>query len=181
MITLLGGHRLTNPLSETYYSQTPFRYGAYVAKFSLSPASSNLTALKDKLITLGGRRDGLREEIDAIVSKQTTLWDFKVQLLTNSDTMPIEDSSVRWPEDESQFYTVAQLTCPPQPGWCESNSPALDERLAFSVWRGLAAHKPMGSINRVRQSAYKTSAHYRGQLNGCPLYFSVSPSTTTSE
>jgi hypothetical protein len=47
LLSTLGGHPLTNPAGETYFSQTPFRYGDYVAKFSLAPESPNLIARKD--------------------------------------------------------------------------------------------------------------------------------------
>jgi hypothetical protein len=41
----LGGAPNIDPLGETYYSVTPFRYGEYVAKFAVFPVSPGLTAL----------------------------------------------------------------------------------------------------------------------------------------
>jgi hypothetical protein len=38
--------------------------------------------------------------------------------------------------------------------------------MAFSPWRGLAAHRPLGALNRVRKPAYAASARYRAQANG---------------
>jgi len=61
MLTTLGGHPLTHPLSDTFFSQTPFRFGAFVAKFSLAPSSTNLTQLSGAKFTLAGRPDALRE------------------------------------------------------------------------------------------------------------------------
>ena len=40
----LGGAPNVDPLGETYYSVTPFRYGDYIAKFSLVPISPDLAA-----------------------------------------------------------------------------------------------------------------------------------------
>ena len=40
----LGGAPNVDFLSETYYSVTPFCYGAYIAKFSVVPIASGLTA-----------------------------------------------------------------------------------------------------------------------------------------
>jgi len=36
------------------------------------------------------------------------------------------------------------------------------EMLAFSPWHSLAAHQPLGSINRLRRSVYSESANHRG-------------------
>lgn len=43
----LGGHPMTHPLGETYFSQTPFLFGPYMAKRSVAPVSPELVALKD--------------------------------------------------------------------------------------------------------------------------------------
>ena len=40
----LGGAPNVDPLGETYYSVTPFRYGAYIAKFSIAPVAPALLA-----------------------------------------------------------------------------------------------------------------------------------------
>ena len=39
-LTTLGGAKPVHPLGATYYTQTPYRYGDYVAKLSLAPVSS---------------------------------------------------------------------------------------------------------------------------------------------
>ncbi len=49
-------------------------------------------------------------------------------------------------------------------------SDVLDQRLAFNVWNGLAAHRPLGGINRARKAAYRMSADYRAAFNGCPVH-----------
>ncbi len=54
-IAPLGGAPNVDPLGETYYSLTPFRYGDYIAKFSLAPYSPALTALTGTEIDASGR------------------------------------------------------------------------------------------------------------------------------
>lgn len=169
LISTLGGHPLTNPAGDVFYSQTPFRYGAYMAKFSLVPVSPNLTALTGVEIDLAGRRDGLRDELGRVFAAGGGVWEFRVQLLTDLEAMPIEDASVVWPEDVSPYVTVAMLTVEPQTAWSEERAKMGDDQLAFTVWHGLAAHQPLGSVNRVRQSAYARSAEFRGRVNGCPM------------
>lgn len=169
LITTLGGHPLTNPAGDIFYSQTPFRYGAYMAKFCLAPVSSNLKALSGVEINLAGRRDALRDELGDVFAGSGGTWEFRVQLLTDLKSMPIEDASVVWPEDVSPYVPVARLTIEPQTAWSEERAKVGDDQLAFSVWHGLAAHQPLGSVNRVRKSAYESSAGFRGRFNGCPM------------
>ncbi|MDO9381571.1 MAG: catalase family protein [Hyphomicrobiaceae bacterium] len=169
LITTLGGHPLTNPAGDIFYSQTPFRYGNYIAKFSLAPISPNLTALTGVEIDLSGRRDGLRDELGRVFTSDGGSWEFRVQLLTDLQDMPIEDASVVWPEDKSPYVAVATFTVGPQTAWSAGRARIGDDQLAFSVWHGLQAHQPLGSVNRVRKDAYAASAAFRGRVNKCPM------------
>ena len=40
-----------------------------------------------------------------------------------------------------------------------------DDRLAFRPWHGLAAHRPLGSVNRLRDRAYEVMGGQRFALN----------------
>ncbi len=53
-IQSMGGAPNVDPLGETYYSVTPFRYGDYIAKFAVVPVSDDLTVADQE----GDRRDG---------------------------------------------------------------------------------------------------------------------------
>ena len=108
----LGGQPLTHPLGETFYTQTPFRYGSAVAKLSVAPVSAELRALKDASVKLAGRPNGLRAAVIDHFSKHGGEWELRVQLRTNADTMPVEDASVPWPENESPYLPVAVITVP---------------------------------------------------------------------
>jgi hypothetical protein len=84
--------------------------------------------------------------------------------------MPIEDASVVWPERESPYRTVARLTIPPQPAWSEARARQVEDGLTFNPWNGLAAHQPLGAINRARRDAYPEGAAFRARHNGCPIH-----------
>ena len=47
---------------------------------------------------------------------------------------------------------------------------AADDGLAFSPWHGITAHRPLGSLMRVRKDVYAASGDFRAQRNGCPLH-----------
>ncbi|GGD02370.1 catalase family protein [Aureimonas glaciei] len=166
----LGGHPNTHILGETFYTQAPIRYGRHVAKLSLAPVSANLTALTGAKIAVSGRPNALREAVDAFFAANRGEWELRAQLLTNAETMPVEDASVVWPEDESPYLPVGRITVSPQPGWSEERSRAVDDGMAFSPWNGLEAHRPLGSIMRCRKPAYAMSADFRASFNGCPIH-----------
>lgn len=166
----LGGHPNTHILGETFHSVTPFLYGPYVAKFSIAPVTPMLKALTGRKVNVAGRPDALREEVMAYFASQDAEWELRVQLCTDIEAMPIEDASVPWPEEESPFVTVARLRVPAQPSWDEARSRAVDLGMSFSPWHGLAAHRPLGSINRARKPAYEMSAGFRASHSGCPVH-----------
>jgi hypothetical protein len=165
----LGGHPETNPLGETYYSQTPILYGRYMAKLSLVPVSDTLRALTDAPVDLKNKPDGLREAVVEHFSREGGEWELRVQLNTDIEKMPIEDPSVEWPEDESPYVTVARLRAGPQLAWSESLAHAVDEGMQFNIWHALAAHRPLGSVNRVRKAVYAMSKRFRAERNGVEI------------
>jgi hypothetical protein len=166
----LGGHPETNILGETFYSQAPIRYGDYIAKVSVEPISPELTALTQAPLNVNGKPNGLRDAVKEFFRKQSGTWELRVQLCTDIKTMPIEDSSIPWPEDQSSYVMVGRITARPQDAWSDANVKAIDDGMSFSPWHGIRAHQPLGSIMRVRKAAYEMSAGFRGERNGCPMH-----------
>ncbi|WP_018901816.1 catalase family protein [Rhizobium sp. 2MFCol3.1] len=169
-IQSLGGAPNSDPLGETYFSVTPFRYGDYVAKFRLKPVSPDLTKRTDTIIDASVRDNAIRETVQAEMHETTGVWEFQVQLCRNINEQPIEDPTVEWKEKDSPFFTVATVTAMPQDSWSDANVQKVDEEMRFSVWTGLAAHQPLGNINRARKDPYRHSAEFRAQFNGCPFH-----------
>lgn len=162
----LGGHPATHILGETFFTQVPMLWGPYMAKLSLAPVSPELQALTDQPIELQGLPDALRGVVREHFGRHGGTWALRVQLCTDIDTMPIEDATVEWPESDSPWHTVALLEVPPQNSWSGPRSEAIDDGMSFSPWHGLAAHRPIGSIMRVRKASYEAAAQFRGRLNG---------------
>ncbi len=167
-ITTMGGQKQTSILGETFYSQVPILYGDYIAKFSARPIF-DASLLTDAPIDTHNP-NALREAVSAFFATHQGEWEFRVQLCTDLDTMPIEDATVVWPEDKSPYVTVARLTVKPQNSWSAESVAAVDEGLAFSPWHGLAAHRPLGSVMRARNSTYVSSVKFRSKHNGCPIH-----------
>ncbi|MDQ1080935.1 catalase family protein [Pseudoroseomonas cervicalis] len=165
----LGGHPTTHILGETYWSQVPLRHGDYVAKLSVAPSSPALRALQGERVDVSDDPDALRQAADDVLRREGGEWEVRVQLLTDPETMPVEDASVEWPEEVSPYIPIARLRAPPQPAWAEAARRAVDEGMAFSPWHGLEAHRPLGGIMRARRAAYEASARFRLTRNGCPV------------
>lgn len=165
----LGGHPETNPLGETYYTQTPILFGRYMAKLSVAPVSPELKALTDAPVDLKDKPDGLREAVVEHFARAGGEWELRVQLCTDIDKMPLEDASVQWPESESPYVAVARLRAQPQAAWSEGLARAVDEGMQFNPWHALAAHRPLGAVNRVRKQVYAMSKRFRGERNGVQI------------
>jgi hypothetical protein len=164
MLKALGGEPQHHPLGETYFSQTPYLYGQYMAKLSLAPVAPELLALDGASIKT--EDDAQRHAIGSHFASQGGEWELRVQLCTNLEEMPIEDSSVEWKEEHSPYVAVARLTMAPQAGWSEALSKAVDDGMRFNPWHALAAHRPIGSIMRVRKAAYAMSSSFRFERTG---------------
>ncbi|KQP29877.1 catalase [Methylobacterium sp. Leaf104] len=166
----LGGAPNVDPLGETYYSVTPFRYGEHIAKFSVAPVAPTLTALTGSEIDASGRPDAIRETVRSEMRDLEGTWEFRVQLCRDLDRQPVEDPTVEWSEADAPFQRVGLITVRPQDSWDAARVQAVDEEMRFSVWTGLAAHQPLGNINRARKSPYAHSAEFRQRFNGCPIH-----------
>jgi catalase len=164
--TLKGfGHPQTHILGETFCSQVPIRYGDYIAKICISPASENLKVLTGKHVDLHGQFSGLRDAVVEFFKTETAEWEINVQLCTDLKEMPIEDASVEWPETKSPYVPVGRITIKPQNAYSPARRVYVDELLSFSPWHGLAAHQPLGSVMRARKKAYPVSSGYRHRVN----------------
>ena len=160
------GNPETHILGESFYSQTPLRYGNYIAKIAFVPASENLIALKDKKLEHPGDYSALRDAVVRFFKIERAEWNVCAQLATDLEKTPIEDASAVWPEELSPYVTVARLTAEPQEAYSVARRIFVDERLSFSPWHGLLAHQPLGNINRARRLAYRTAAAFRRTQEG---------------
>ncbi len=91
-----------------------------------------------------------------------------MQLCTDLATMPVENASVEWPEEESPYRTVARLRLPRQEAFSPARRAFVDD-LSFCVSHSLAAHRPLGSIMRARMAAYPAMSRLRRETSGAAL------------
>ena len=164
----LGGSPETNIIGESFFAQLPLRYGDFIAKIAVVPASDNLKALAGRTVDTSEDPDVIRHETENFFETETAVWHLQVQLCTDLDAMPVEGVDA-WDEKQSPFVTVATLTAGPPEAWSEELSRLVDDGMHFSPWNGLAAHQPLGQIMRLRKLSYERSAAFRSERNETPV------------
>lgn len=150
-----------NPFALRYFSTTPFRHGddaATAVKYAAAPCAPIPAVVSTD------HEHRLRDAMASHLEQAPACFDFLVQFQTDPETMPIEDASVEWPEEQSPFLTVARIQIPRQEFRTEA-AMASCETLAFNPWNAHRAHRPLGGINRVRKMIYTNAAQLRNTAN----------------
>ena len=162
------GHPFNHPLGESYFSQTPYRYGDYIAKIGVVPDTPGLQALQERTLWIQ-EENGLRTAVVEFFRANPAEFAVKVQLCADLATMPVENAKEEWPEEESPYQTVARLVLPAQDAYGPARADYVEEELSFCPAHSLAAHRPLGSINRARLRAYEVMSTRRREQNDRPV------------
>lgn len=153
-----------SPLWAEYFSNTAYKLGPHNVKFKMQACGvPSKQASRDETDP-----DFLKHTLAQELSNGAACMQLAVQLQHADKQMPIEDATVLWKESESPFIPVASIEIlqqtfdtPAQQQFCEN--------LSYSPWNALAAHKPVGALNRARQFVYEASSSYRHKLNGTQI------------
>jgi hypothetical protein len=156
-VTTAAQTPVRNPLLNTYWTMAAVRHGDHVAKVRVAPAGDGVTSPP---LDLSSGPDVFGAALAEELRAHAVDFDLQVQLCTDLKTMPVNDSTVEWPEKLSPYVTVGRVHLPRQD---VSVSDAADA-LAFNQWRVTAEHRPLGEIMDVRR-IYAESARIRRELN----------------
>ena len=148
------------PVANDYFRASPFLFGpAQVMRFCVRPRSRSTD--EPQVSSPNYMRTALVERLRDQAAGEV-VFDFAVQVRAagsiNSD-VDIENASRAWP-DTFPFVPVATLAIALQ----EFDTEELRERcerLVFTPWHCLEAHRPLGGINRLRRAVYEASAKFR--------------------
>ncbi len=162
------GHTKRNPLADAYFSQAAMRYGDYVAKMGIFPVSPDLIALIDGTLDTGSDPDAFRHAVVEHLRTHPAMYEMRVQLCTDLETMPVEDASVPWPENQSPYVPVARIAIPAQDAYSPARQAFFDDVLSFQPAHSLATHRPLGSLMRARLATYQALSAYRHGQNHAP-------------
>jgi hypothetical protein len=162
----LGQTPVSNPLLTTFSSMAAMRHGDYVAKIRLAPATENTTRAIHRELDLRGRPDVFYPTLVDELQASAFDFDLQVQLCTDLEAMPVNQTTVEWSEKLSPFVTVGRVHVPRQDISGNENFEKTDA-LAFNQWRVTEEHRPLGEIMHVRR-IYSASAKMRRTINHQP-------------
>lgn len=141
-------------VTERYWSGSAYHLGAHqTVKFMTRPC--DLTLVREP------KRDSddyLRQDL-VTAAKGGICMQLYVQFQTDPERTPVEDASKIWEETESPIVPVAKVVMAPQT--IDPKNTAACDKLSFSPWHSIPAHKPMGHINRARRFVYDASRVHR--------------------
>jgi hypothetical protein len=152
-------------LGLTFNTASALRYGDYVAKISVKPLSESVTQLDGKRIPRGSGEDAHRVLIADFFRHNDAEYEVCAQLCTDADA--IEDATLAWSTSPPP-QRVAKLIFPQQNSDCYCRRVYADDLLSFNSWRTLEAHRPLGSINRLKAKVYDASSKFRHEKNNAP-------------
>ncbi len=162
LVALKGRMHIASPFDIGYWSTTPYRFGdqpSVAVKYAVKPCSSITSEMPE---TPGP--DYLAGAMKQHLQKAPACFDFMVQFQTDPVAMPVENASVTWDEDRSPFRKLASIIVKDQDFQAEGARQQC-ERMSFNPWQSLAAHEPIGALNRVRKAIYAELAKFRADEN----------------
>jgi hypothetical protein len=149
-----------NPLAIRYFSSTPYLLGDHPVKYCATPVAPGAPPVPDHPAD-----NFLRDAMAAQLSKHSAEFVFGIQRQTDPQRMPVENAATRWDETASPFEAVATLRILAQ-NFDTPERNRQGEDMRFSPWHCLAAHRPLGSINRARRVVYHGISEFRRRVNG---------------
>lgn len=153
-----------NLLLSTYWTMGAVRHGDYVAKVRVAPVRSFADRVEQRALDLPSAEQIFQPTLVTELRKGPYEFDLQVQLCTDLESMPVEKTTVVWPESLSPFVTVAKVRIPQQDIGGEDNFERMD-KTSMSPWRVTEEHRPLGNIMRSRKEVYRQSSIMRHQAN----------------
>jgi hypothetical protein len=140
--------------TETYWSGGAYHLGAHqTIKYLARPCD----ALSKRAPSRKGD-DYLSRDLKAAAA-QGLCFTFALQFQADPIRTPVENASREWTEKDAPAVPVARIVMPQK----IDSAAELEfcRQLSFTPWHSVAAHKPMGHINRARRYVYYASKSKR--------------------
>lgn len=157
--------RLRHPLAAEFHSTTPYLLGeGHVAKYSVEPAPQHSLESSASLAD----PDFLGRSLEASLERGSIHLQFYVHVLRAHATPAgyeslvdiVEDATIDWSALGAKKVLVANIRIARQERPASSRLREA-EATEFNPWNALVEHRPLGSLNRARLSAYRASQSHR--------------------
>jgi hypothetical protein len=110
---VVQAHPNNHMLGETDTTLGAVRHGNYVAKISVAPLSENLKALAGKEMDVN-EPGAYHDMVVDFFKTQGAKYELRAQLCTNLKTMPVEDASIDWPQNQPPVRCWTRWCCRPR-------------------------------------------------------------------
>lgn len=161
-----------NPIKVQYFSAAPFRFGSeQVMKFSVVPSAGEAPQAPFSPEEIGSLNENYLAQALTKYMAQTKARGKKIHLsfmiqtaeesqLSGRKKDMIENAAIAWSEKEFPLVKVAHIVIDPAKQKYDKFVDAC-KSLRFTPWHALAAHEPLGGINRMRKPIYCESGKFR--------------------
>lgn len=137
--------------AQTFGSVLPVACGTHAVKWRLVPTNGKPAA--------AGVADWGEDFLNQLKAAPL-VYELQGQFFEDERRTPIEDASVEWMEADAPFLTMGRLTVQAPPADDAWQREA--EAGVYDPWQALAAHRPLGEVQRARKVAYFVSQQGRG-------------------
>ena len=159
-------HTVRNPLQVQYFGAAPFLFGEDRAmKVSAAPCKAvEQPDFPDRKNPDDPSINYLGEALtQSMKGPENICFEFKIQTRRREELRvdQIENATTLWPEELTSYENVARITIPVPQAPDAPEAVEHCKELAFTPFHSLAAHRPIGGINRLRREVYESSATHR--------------------
>lgn len=148
-----------------------FSFGPYAAHISLSPISSDQQEYHNKLIPSDAGPTFHRDSLQEYYKTHSAKYTLRAQFASDLSKHAVEDASTEWDVKTAPWHDLATLDIPAQETYSDARRLWWEEKIALSPWSGLEAHRPLGSINRLRNRVYAMGRAHRAERNAQEVKF----------
>ncbi|EPE36826.1 Heme-dependent catalase-like protein [Glarea lozoyensis ATCC 20868] len=157
----------THLTSIRYYSQTAYRYGDFIVKYSLVPSSEVQKKQYQEAVKPDSHPDNILSSwVKEFYANNEAEYLFQVQLCENLEDQPVEYAGKTWDDEKYPWQTVAKIVVPKQDSMIPARKTFWEDHIRLDPFQGLKSFEPIGSPNRLRRVVYPASAALRHELNG---------------
>lgn len=141
---------------ESFWSGGASRLGQKSMKFRVAPCDGRKQFSPTRKVTENYFRESLQEHLNS----ESVCYDFFVQMQLDPYKQPIENPQEFWKENETPSILMAKVTFDKQD---LAQNDAVCEGITFHPWNTIAAHQPLGEVNRARLFIYHASSEERSK------------------
>ena len=140
----------TEIISMAMYTQSAFRFGDFYGHLGLFPVTEDMKR-RTQSVPSDASPTVLSDWLADFYKQHDAVYEFRIQLGTDPVHHPTEDASVVWDEKTAPWQTIGRVVFPKQDDLLDSERRTFwEEHMRLNPWKGLEAHRPLGSVNRLR-------------------------------